>query len=159
MTDSHIVVFQAKPRYLLKSAIVPAVMVTAALTAGLWRSSTHTSWQKALAVLASVFASCLVVYWGTHVLLARRHRVTVLPSGLQAPTTAGHQAFCAWENITEANVIRGAQAEFLLLKGRYLAIPLRLPLELLEDADFVASIDRHVPEGTPLSLALRSAGA
>jgi hypothetical protein len=159
MTDHPVVVFQPKPRYTLKPAVLAAVMTTAAIVAGLWRSSPHSSWQGRVTVLLATFASFVVWYWGTRLLFARRHRVTVLPSGLKGPTTEGHQAFCGWENITEAQVIRGGPLEYVLVKGRYLAFPLRLPLEFLDDHEFVAAIDRHIEEGTPLSLALRSAGA
>ena len=160
MTDTQVAVFRPKSRSLLKPTLLTAAVISAVLIGKIWRSSpAPESWTRVVVVLGGGFVAFFGLIGGALFLRARRQAITILPSGMQGPTARGQQAFCGWDNITDAQVVHGDALEYLSVSGRYLPEPIRLPLALLDDRDFVALIDRHVPEGSPLSLALRSAGA
>jgi hypothetical protein len=143
---------------MFRTAAITAAGAAVILVGSLWYSGPPASWQAAVGVVPLSFFAMLGIIWGARLVRARHEAVTIFTSGLQGPDGLGNQAFCAWVNISDARVVRDVNNEHVLVSGRKGPI-LRLPMELLDDPSFVRAIDERVPEGSPLSLALRDAGA
>jgi len=137
---------------MFETAAITAAGAAVILVGSLWYSGPPASWQAAVGVVPLSFFAMLGIIWGARLVRARHEAVTIFTSGLQGPSGGGNQMFCAWKNISEARFVR--DGDYVLVSRR-----IRLPRELLDDPSFVRAIDERVPEGSPLSLALRDAGA
>jgi len=162
MPGNQVVVFRPKPRALLLPAVLAGTVTTAGLVRALlhdWPAGTPLPWLRLTVVAISALVAFSGLFWGFRWLIERRHTVSVMPRGLQAPNAAGHQAFCGWDTITDAHVVQEAGDSYIRVTGRYLPQPLHIPLGLLDDPRLAVLIDQHAGEGSPLTEALRSAGA
>jgi len=100
-----------------------------------------------------------LLFFGTRALLARRQVVSIMPSGVQGPDAEGHQAFCGWDNMVDVQVFDGAQDRYLLIRGRYLATPLKIPLVVFAESNATELVERYAGDEHLINDALRSAGA
>ena len=151
---NDVAVFRPRPQSLVKPTLIAAAATAITILLSVWRESpAQATPLKVLTILSGGFIAFFAIFWGASLWAARYQTVSILPSGLK-----GYEGFCRWDNITDAQVIRTDGDSYISVTGRYFA-QVRIPLILLENQAFVDLIDRYVPEGSPLSLALRSAGA
>ena len=148
---NEVAVFRPRPQSLIKPTLIAAAATAITVLLSVWRESpAQATPLKVLTILFGGFIAFFAIFWGASFWAARYQTVSILPSGLK-----GYEGFCRWDNITDAQVIRDS---YICVTGRNFA-QVHIPLILLENQAFVDLIDRYVPEGNPLSLALRSAGA
>jgi hypothetical protein len=150
--STQIAIFRPRRSSMFKTAAISAAGAAVILVGSLWYSGPPASWQAAVGVVPLSALAMFGIIWGARLLRARHETVTIFTSGLQGPSGGGNQAFCAWKNISEARFVR--DGDYVLVSRS-----ITLPRELLDDPSFVRAIDERVPEGSPLSLALRDAGA
>ncbi len=77
-----------------------------------------------------------------------------MKSGLQTP-----EGYCAWDAITEATFVNNPDDPCILVRGRYLARDLVIPLQIAEDGSFRRLVERYGGESHRLVDALVSVGA
>ena len=152
--STQIAIFRPRRSSMFKTAAIAAAGAALILVGSLWYSGPPASWQAAVGVVPLSALAMFGIIWGARLVRARHETVTIFTSGLQGPTGGGNQVFCAWKNISDARFVRDMGGEYVLVSGG-----LRLSRELLDDPALVRAIDERVPEGSPLSLALRDAGA
>ena len=153
---NEVAVFRPLPRSHVKPTLIAAAGTAITILLSLWRESpAQATPLRVLGTLAGGFIVFAAIFWGARFWAARHQAVWILPSGLKS-NLAGSEGFCRWDNIIDAKVIH--RDGYISVTGRYFA-HVQIPLILLENRAFVDLIDRYVPEGSPLSLALRSAGA
>ena len=153
---NEVAVFRPRPRSHVKPTLIAAAGTAITILLSVLRDSPGQATPlRVLATLAGGFIVFVAIFWGASFWAARYQTVWILPSGLKS-NVAGHEGFCRWDNITDAKVIDADG--YISVTGRYFA-RVQIPLILLENRAFVNLIDRYVPEGSPLSLALRRAGA
>jgi hypothetical protein len=156
---NEVAVFRPRPQSLIKPTLIAAAATAITVLLSVWRESpAQATPLKVLTILSGGFIAFFGIFWGARLWAARYQTVSILPSGLKGSSAPGYEGFCRWDNITDAQVIRTDGDSYIRVTGRYFA-QVHIPLILLENQAFVDLIDRYVPEGSPLSLALRSAGA
>ena len=161
MVSYQITVFRAKtPRSYLVSATIGALTLTTWVLARLlllsWRGSRVVpgAWPKVTLMLAGLFGFVTLSLWSSRAFRDRRRTVSVMESGLQTP-----EGYCAWDAITEARFVNNPDDPCILVKGRYLARDLVIPLQITEDGSFRRLVEQYGGEGHRLVDALVSAGA
>jgi len=162
MADNSVAVFRPKARSLIRPALFASVALMAGIVGTLLREPTPGSsfpWIRFALITGTGFIALATIFFGGRFLLARRQVLTIMPSGLQGPDAAGHSAFCGWDNVVDAQVVDGGQESHLLIKGRYLATPLKIPVSVFEDPRAAVLIERYAGDSHLLNEALRRAGA
>ena len=150
--STPITIFRPRRRSMFKTAAIAAAGPALILVGSLWHSGPPAGWLAAVGVAPLSLLWMIGIILGARLVRARGETVTIFASGLQGPAGGGVQVFCAWKNIFEARFVR--DGDYVLVNRG-----LRLSRELLDDPALVRAIDEQVPEGSPLSLALRDAGA
>ena len=162
MSKNAVQVFRPKARSQIKPALLAAVGTTSWMIGNLLalpRDTPGFPWVRLAVVTLAGLALFSLLFLGARAFLARRQVVSIMPSGLQAPDAEGHQAFCGWDNMVEVQVFDGAQDRYLLIRGRYLATPLKVPLVVFEESSAAELLEQYAGEEHPINGALRSAGA
>ncbi len=104
--------------------------------------------------LTALFAFVTLILWSSRALRDRKRTVSVMKSGLQTP-----EGYCAWDAITEATFVNNPDDPCILVRGRYLARDLVIPLQIAEDGSFRRLVERYGGESHRLVDALVSVGA
>ena len=161
MTTNQVIVFRARaPRSHLVSAFVGALALTSGILGALLRVSRGLphgpaeGWLKVGSLLASLLVVFTAILWTRRVVRDRRRVVSVMESGIQCP-----EGYCAWNTMTEATVRDNPDDPCIVVKGRYLAHGLVIPLQVTEDGAFRRLVEQYGGEHNPLAEALASVGA
>src|SRR5437667_12668124 len=131
MTENAVQVFRPKARSQVKPALLAAIGTTSWMIGNLLalpRDAPGVPWMRLALVTQAGLGFYSLLFFGTRAFLASRQVVSIMPSGVQSPDAEGHQAFCGWDNMVDVQVLDGAQDRYLLIKGRYWATPLKIPL-------------------------------
>ena len=162
MTENAVQVFRLKARSQVNPALLAAIGTTSWIIGNLLalpRDTPGVPWMRLALVTVAGLGFFSLLFFGTRALLARRQVVSIMPSGVQGPDAEGHQAFCGWDNMVDVQVFDGAQDRYLLIRGRYLATPLKIPLVVFAESNATELVERYAGEEHLINDALRSAGA
>jgi hypothetical protein len=161
MTENAVQVFRPKARSQIKPALVAGVGTTSWMIGNLLAlpQEAGVPWIRMAVVTVAGLGLFSLLFLGARAFLTSRQSVSIMPSGLRGPDAAGHQAFCGWDNIADVQVVEGAQDRYLLIKGRYLATPLKVPLAVFEQSGATELVERYAGDKHCLNDALRRAGA